>query len=65
VLPNEVLVHMPSTGRALPAAPPDLVVAWGAFNMQMHLIPSEDLVIVKFGGTGDQNAFFAALFPEG
>jgi hypothetical protein len=64
-LPNEVLIHMPSTGRALPAAPPDMVTAWGAFNMQMHLIPSEGLVIVKFGGTGDQNAFFAALFPEG
>jgi hypothetical protein len=42
-----------------------MVTAWGALNMQMLIIPSEDLVIVKFGGTGDQNAFFQALFPEG
>lgn len=61
-LPAEARVHMPTAGRILPAAPPDLYIAWGAFNMQMHMIPSERLVIVKFGGVGDQNEFFATLF---
>ena len=61
-LPPETRVHMPTMGRIFPAAPDDMVSAWGAFNMQMHLIRSENLVIVKFGGSGDQNVFFETLF---
>ncbi|MBI1340570.1 hypothetical protein GC169_10250 [bacterium] len=51
-----------NSGQILPAAPDDMYVAWGAGNMQMFMIPSERLVIVKFAGSGDQNAFFEALF---
>ena len=61
-LPPEVRVNMPTTGQILPSAPDDLAAAWGAANMQMHLIPSENLVIVKYGGNGLQDDFFDALF---
>lgn len=61
-LPPGVRFNMPTTGQVLPNAPADLVSALGANNMQMHLIPSERLVIVKYGGTGQQDDFFATLF---
>lgn len=63
-LPGGVSSAIPLFGRMMPSAPPDYYAAWGAGNMQLHLIPSERLVIVKFGGTGEQNSFFQALFAD-
>ena len=61
-LPGVVTPGLLEADRLLPAAPSDLAVAWGAGNMQLFIIRSQRLVIVKFGGAGDQNGFFQALY---
>ena len=61
-VPSLLLANPDPQGPPLPAAPRDTYIAWGANNMQMFIIPSQRMVIVKFAGGGDQNAFFQALF---
>jgi CubicO group peptidase (beta-lactamase class C family) len=61
-IPTDAERHLAQAGKIMPSGPDDAFAAWGFGNMQMHMVPSEDLVIVKFGGTGDQNPFFSALF---
>jgi CubicO group peptidase (beta-lactamase class C family) len=46
------------------AGPPDLVASIGAFNQRMYIIPSHDLVVVRFGyedPTWDDAEFLARL----
>ncbi len=61
-IPDIIERHLAEFGHMLPSSPDDAFAAWGFGDMQMHMVPSEDLVIVKFGGSGDQNPFFSALF---
>lgn len=42
-----------SPGRLLPAAPPDLIAAFGARRHKLFVAPSQDLVIVRFGEAVD------------
>jgi hypothetical protein len=49
-------------GRILPDAPADAMFAWGAGNMKMFVIRSEDLVVVKLGGNADDNEVLGRLF---
>ena len=49
-------------GQMVPSSPDDHFAALGFGNMQLHMIPSEGLVIIKYGGIGDQNIFFRELF---
>jgi CubicO group peptidase (beta-lactamase class C family) len=63
-VPPEARANPDPMGPILPAAPRDAYVAWGANNMQMFIIPSQRLIIVKFAGEGSQNAFFEALFAD-
>lgn len=61
-IPEDAERHLGAFGNMMPSGPDDAFSAWGYGNMQMHMVPSEDLVIVKFGGNGDQNPFFSVLF---
>ncbi|VAV91235.1 hypothetical protein MNBD_ALPHA06-130 [hydrothermal vent metagenome] len=61
-IPLTAEVHLAQSGQIFPASADDHFAALGFGNMQLHMIPSERLVIVKYGGTGNQNPFFAALF---
>ncbi len=61
-IPFAAEFHLPQSGQMAPALPDDHFAAIGFGAMQLHMIPSEGLVIVKYGGTGDQNQFFSALF---
>ncbi len=61
-IPADAERHLAEHGQMIPSGPDDAFAAWGFGNMQMHMVPSEDLVIVKFGGFGDQNPFFSELF---
>jgi len=61
-IPITAEFHLPQFGQIAPSSPDDHFAALGFGAMQLHMIPSEGLVIVKYGGTGDQNQFFSALF---
>ena len=48
-------------GKLAPDVPDSMMMAYGAGNMKMFLLPSHRTVVVKLSGTADDNRFLGLL----
>jgi CubicO group peptidase (beta-lactamase class C family) len=60
--------EMVSQGSLVPTAPADMYFAWGRHHQKIYVVPSLDLVVVRFGATTtdavDQPGFDAELWTK-
>lgn len=58
----DVKARWAAGGKVAPSAPDDMIAALGAEERALFVIPSQDLIIVSIGGSGDIEAFFRTLY---
>jgi len=59
--PADVRERLASGGKIAPDVPDSMFMAWGAGNMKMFMLPSHDAVVVRLGGSADDNRFLGVL----
>lgn len=59
--PQEVRDSWAAGGKIAPDAPDSMMMAYGAGNMKMFILPSHNAVIVKLAGNADDNRFLGLL----
>lgn len=59
---GDVAASWEAGGRMVPSAPADMYAAAGAGPTQLYIIPSQDLVIARIGGSEEEDPFFHALY---
>jgi len=55
--PADVRERLAVGGKIAPDVPDSMFLAYGAGNVKMFVLPSHDLVVVRLGGTADDNRF--------
>jgi CubicO group peptidase (beta-lactamase class C family) len=59
--PQQVRDQWLQGGNIAPAVPESMMMAYGAGNMKMFILPSHNAVVVKLSGSADDNQFLGLL----
>ncbi len=59
--PADVRERFAAGGKIAPDVPDSMFLAYGAGNMKMFVLPSHELVVVRLGGSADDNRFLGVL----
>lgn len=59
--PADVRERFAAGSKIAPDVPDSMFMAYGAGNMKMFILPSHDLVVVRLGGSADDNRFLGVM----
>jgi CubicO group peptidase (beta-lactamase class C family) len=59
--PAEVRARLAAGGRIAPDVPETMFMAYGAGNMKLFILPSHEAVVVKLGGSADDNRVLGVM----